>query len=587
MIRIKDHKQLDMFDPWDFLSPKRRRMLDESWPGLFKQHLLCELPVNQIRPFFTEGFGRPSKELYTLLGALLLQQTMDLNDYDTVRQLAFNIEWHFALSITEESDQAKYICEKTIWSWRQILIEHNLDQLMFENLTDKLARIFKVNTDQQRIDSVHIKSNMRKLGRIGIFCQSINKFLANLKRHHKNLFQAVSDQLRERYGSQKALAAFSLVKPSESSKTLQQVSADLYDLIERFKDKDAVCAMHSYKLMQRVLNEQCNVESDDSAAKVTVKPPKQIACDSLQNPSDPDASYSSHKGQGYQVQIMETFTRSEDRKEKEQTLNLITHVAVEKACEHDSHALVPAIEDTQKRNLVPKRVLADTHYGSDDNQQAAQARQVELVAPTAKSIKSDGMDYSNFGFDQTGRVISCPAGHSPVKVSYKKKTQRFSARFDSNHCQRCPLVSQCPVQPGKKQHFLRYSSKDHRLAVRRAAERSEQYIDTYRWRAGVEATMSQYDRLTGGKRLRVRGFKAVRYCATLKAAGLNLLRAAMVRSAKIRARGDHKGRPSALHLPLHMPFPLVKERICAFFYQMVRFCWAQFAWADSYEKLAA
>ena len=574
MIRIKDHKQLDMFDPWDFLSPKRRRMLDESWPGLFKQHLLCELPVNQIRPFFTEGFGRPSKELYTLLGALLLQQTMDLNDYDTVRQLAFNIEWHFALSITEESDQAKYICEKTIWSWRQILIEHDLDQLMFENLTDKLARIFKVNTDQQRIDSVHIKSNMRKLGRIGIFCQSINKFLANLKRHHKNLFQAVSDQLRERYGSQKALAAFSLVKPSESAKTLQQVSADLYDLIERFKDKDAVCAMHSYKLMQRVLNEQCNVESDDSAAKVTVKPPKQIACDSLQNPSDPDASYSSHKGQGYQVQIMETFTRSEDRKEKEQTLNLITHVAVEKACEHDSHALVPAIEDTQKRNLVPKRVLADTHYASDDNQQAAQARQVELVAPTAKSIKSDGMDYSNFGFDQTGRVISCPAGHSPVKVSYKKKTQRFSARFDSNHCQRCPLVSQCPVQPGKKQHFLRYSSKDHRLAVRRAAERSEQYIDTYRWRAGVEATMSQYDRLTGGKRLRVRGFKAVRYCATLKAAGLNLLRAAMVRSAKIRARGDHKGRPSALHLPLHMPFPLVKERICAFFYQMVRFCWA-------------
>jgi hypothetical protein len=92
MIRIKDHKQLDMFDPWDFLSPKRRRMLEEDWPGLFKQHLLCELPVNKICSFFTDGFGRPSKELYTLLGTLVLQQTMDLNDYDTIRQLAFNIE---------------------------------------------------------------------------------------------------------------------------------------------------------------------------------------------------------------------------------------------------------------------------------------------------------------------------------------------------------------------------------------------------------------------------------------------------------------------------------------------------------------
>ncbi|MGD9368518.1 MAG: transposase [Desulfobacteraceae bacterium] len=587
MIRIKDHKQLDMFDPWNFLSPKRRRMLEEDWPGLFKQHLLCELPVAQISPFFTDGFGRPSKELYTLLGALFLQQTMDLNDYDTVRQLAFNIEWHFALNITEESDQAKYICEKTLWSWRQTLIEHNLDQLMFDNFSDKLSLVFKVDTDEQRIDSVHIKSNMRRLGRISIFSQSINKFLVNLKRHHKELFAAVSKQLRERYASKKALAAFSLVKPSESAKTLQKVSADLYDLIEQFKDQDTVCAMHAYKQLQRVLNEQCNVKSDDKADKVNVKKPKEIPCDSLQNPSDPDATYSGHKGQGYQVQIMETFTRCEDEEEKAQTLNLITHVAVEKACEHDSNALIPAIEDTQKRDVGPKSVVADTLYGSDDNHQAAKTKQVDLVAPTFKSNKSDGMDQSHFSFDDTGRVIGCPAGHSPVKVSYKKKTKRFSARFDSNQCRSCPHLGQCPVQPGKKNHFLRYSEKDYRLAVRRAIEVSEEFIDTYRWRAGVEATMSQYDRLTGVKHLRVRGFKAVRYCATLKAAGLNLLRAAMARKARIRAQRARVGGLSPLHSPLHLPFPFVKERICAIFSHMGRFCLAQFGWADSYEKVAA
>ncbi|MCP3865232.1 MAG: transposase, partial [Aestuariibacter sp.] len=577
MIRIKDHKQLDMFDPWEFLSPKRRRMLDESWPGLFREQLLCELPVHNIRPFFREDFGRPSKELYTLLGALLFQQTMDLNDYDTARQLSFNIEWHYALNITEESDQAKYISEKTIWSWRQILLEHNLDQLMFENISGKLAQVFKVNTDEQRIDSVHIKSNMRRLGRIGIFSQTMHKFLVNLKRHHQDLYDTISDELLARYASKKSLAAFSLVKPSESAKTLQVVSADLFDLIEQFKDQRAVCAMHSYKLMQRVLNEQCNVQSDDNGAKVVIKPPKQIASDSLQNPSDPDATYSGHKGQGYQVQIMETFTRCEDEDEKAQTLNLITHVAVEKACEHDSNALMPAIEDTQNRDLAPESILADTLYGSDDNHQAAKAKQVELVAPTFKSNKSDGMDHSNFSFDDTGRVIGCPAGHSPVKVSYKKKTKRFSARFDSNRCQSCPNLGQCPVQAGKKNHFLRYSDKDHRLAVRRATEVSEEFIDAYRWRAGVEATMSQYDRLTGVKHLRVRGFKAVRYCATLKAAGLNLLRAAMVRRTRMRARRAQMGRPS----PLHMPFPFVKERICAFFFHMGRFCLAQTGWADS------
>jgi hypothetical protein len=178
-----------------------------------------------------------------------------------------------------------------------------------------------------------------------------------------------------------------LVKPSESSKTLKQVSADLYDLIEQFKNQDAVCAMHTYKQLKRVLNEQCNVKSDDKSAKVTVKKPKEIPCDSLQNPSDPDATYSGQKGQGYQVQIMETFTRCEDEEEKEQTLNLLTHVAVEKACERDGNALMPAIYDSKKRDLDPKTVLADTHYGSDDNEQAAKAEQVELIAPTFKGGK--------------------------------------------------------------------------------------------------------------------------------------------------------------------------------------------------------
>ena len=73
-------------------------MLDEGWPGLFREHLLNELPVEKIIPFFREDFGRPSKELYTLLGVLLFQQTMDLNDIDTIEQLSFNIQWHYAIT---------------------------------------------------------------------------------------------------------------------------------------------------------------------------------------------------------------------------------------------------------------------------------------------------------------------------------------------------------------------------------------------------------------------------------------------------------------------------------------------------------
>lgn len=562
MIRIKDNKQLPMFDPWDFLSPKRRRMLDESWAGLFREHLLDELPVDKMRPFLCDGFGAPSKELYTLLGVLLFQQAMDLNDQQCIEQLSYNIQWHYALNITEESDQAKYISEKTLWHWRQVLIENALDQLIFDNFGKKLAKVFNVDTDEQRIDSVHIKSNMRKLSRIGIFSQTISKFLVNLKRHHVQLYGAINTDLIERYGSKKALAAFSLVKPSQADKTLEQVSADLYDLIEQFKDRNRVCSMHSYKLMQRVLAEQCDVQPDDNFSRVVVKPAKHVATDSLQNPSDPDAAYNSHKGQGYHAQIMESFTRCEDKRQKEQTLNLITHVAVDKACCHDSKALMPALEASQQRGVKPKTVVADTHYGADKNQQAAKAIDVELIAPTANgSNDRSEAGLRHFSFDNNGRVTGCPQGHSPFNVSYKKKTRRFSARFALKHCSLCLHVGHCPVKPGKNNYFLRYADREYRLAVRRQFEATEQFIDTYRWRAGVEATMSQYNSLTGVKRLRVRGLKAVRFCATLKAAGVNIFRAAAVQAARNRAQQGAR----ELLQPFFTPFAFIKEQLSRLF----------------------
>jgi len=559
MIRINDHKQQQLFDPWGFLSPKRRRLLDESWPGLFREHLLAELPVDRLKPFLRDNFGAPSKELYTLLGALLFQQTMDLTDAQTIEQLSFNIQWHYALNITEESDSAKYISEKTLWHWRQILIAQGLDQLIFDQISTKLAKVFNVKTGSQRIDSVHIKSNMRKLGRIGIFSHTIFKFLTNLKRHHRDLYATLNNQLIDRYATPKALKAFSMIKPSGSAKTLVQVSNDLYDLTGQFKDNKAVIGMHSYKLMQRVLSEQCQIKSDGGKHSVVVKKPKDVPTDSLQNPSDPDAAYSGHKGQGYQVQVMETFTRNEDDQKKKSSLNLITHVAVEKANAQDSDALIPAIEAADHRGVKPDTVLADTLYGGDKNAQTAKGADVELVAPAKdgkNGSQATGMRLCDFTFDDNGRVVSCPAGLNPANVRYKKKTKRFTARFDRERCQACIHIDECPIKPGKKHYYLWYSEANSRLARRRQFEASDEFIDLYRWRAGVEATMSQYDRLTGVKRLRVRGLKSVRFCANLKGAGLNILRAAAVRIAQRKAKRLAKG-PD---LPTLTPLSFFKEQ---------------------------
>jgi hypothetical protein len=311
--------------------------------------------------------------------------------------------------------------------------------------------------------------------------------------------------------------------------------------------------MHSYKLLERVLKEQCNANVSDDKKPVEVKKPKEIPSDSLQNPSDPDATYSGHKGQGYQVQVMETYCKQEEAREG--TLNLITHVQVDPAHESDANALIPAIESTKERKLSPEEVLADSLYGSDENCQEAEQLGVELVAPTMGSKKESSISLSDFEVNEKATIVSCPQGHKPIRT--KKKKSRHTAAFDSQQCINCPNQNSCPVKQGKKHHYLRYTDKEIRLSKRRAYEQTDEFKDRYRWRAGSEATMSEYDRRTGVKHLRVRGFKAVRFCATLKAIGVNIFRATAVRRAVNNDRTAHGG---VLSAQMHAIF-VIKEHL--------------------------
>ena len=100
------------------------------------------------------------------MGTLILQQMHDLTDEETVSQFSFNLQWHYALDIPGESDEAKYLSAKTLWTLRQNVTATGLDRELFEATTETLAKVFNVDTSRQRIDSVHIRSNMRKLGRL-------------------------------------------------------------------------------------------------------------------------------------------------------------------------------------------------------------------------------------------------------------------------------------------------------------------------------------------------------------------------------------------------------------------------------------
>jgi hypothetical protein len=487
-----------------------------------------------------------------MMGLMILQQMHDLTDDQAVEQFCFNIQWHYALNITNSADVASYVSHKSLWTMRDKLSTDGIYNEIFASALTTLVELFQTDLSKQRMDSVHIQSNMRHLGRIGLFVKTIKKFLRNLKRHYRNLFDQLDSTLTFRYLSNKEEALFAMVKPSDSAHTLDQLAEDIFTLIQRFASVSRVNNMASFKLLTRLFKEQCVVEQNKESAekKAAARPNKEVPSDSLQNPSDPDAGYSSHKGKGYQVQVVENYSAGNDKQ-----LSLLTHVAVESADQHDANAVLPALEDLQQQDMAPEDLLADSLYGSDANcEQGRDDYDVKVIAPVMPGNRKK-MHLADFTVDDQGWIVSCPRGMTPARM--KKNKGSYSAAFTPAVCCECPDVKQCPVNKGKKAYYYRYKEKDLRLARRRQYENTADFKEKYRFRAGVEATMSEFDRRTGVKHLRVRGMKAVRFAAVMKAVGINILRASRFR----KHRNNHTAPPCGTSSRLLHAYELVKEQI--------------------------
>src|SRR4030042_5205452 len=120
---------------------------------------------------------------------------------------------------------------------------------------------------------------------------------------------------------------------------------------------------------------------------------------------------------------------------------------------------------------------------------------VEVVSPVMGSPAQKVLLLADFEFSENGRVVRCPEGQQPVKV--KCRGDRYTAAFEIEGCQNCPRREGCPILPGKRHFYLRYDRKAVRLARRRAREQTSEFRDRYRYRAGIEGTISAYEARTG------------------------------------------------------------------------------------------
>jgi hypothetical protein len=512
-------QQTRLFDPFNgVLTPKARQRLLDSWPGVFRYVLLELMPAGTLAEHFDPVMGRPSKELYSMSGLIFLAEYFDWTKDEALNAYCFHMDVHYALNLEPVAqDMSIRTLERNIARFK----EDDLAEAVMADVTVRLVELLGIKIDMQRLDSTHIFSDMASFGRTRLMGVAIKRFLTQVKRHDEQGYNALDESLRQRYAPG-VNQLFADVKKNSESRCLlrQQVAEDMHTLLKHFANHPDHFGKDTYKALERIFHEQCEVQED----KVTVK--AKTGGNVMQNPSDADATYDGHKGPGYQVQLSETC-------HPENPVQLITCAIPQTAVEPDSDAVEPVLDALEQTALLPEQLIGDTLYCSDENVQKAEQRGVELVGPVSGSDQANqDASYERLTIDdfdiheQTEQVLHCPAGHTPDSSVHDGQSEKTTTVMPALACGQCKFYGQCSVEKCKGQYRLEHTAKQRRLAARRREQDTEAFRERYKIRAGIEGTNSGLKRKTGLGQLRVRGGPAVFHAILLKVAGWNMLRAA-------------------------------------------------------------
>jgi hypothetical protein len=522
MIHTVNPRQNRLFDPFvGVIPPAGQRIIGSGWQGVFRHVLLELMPVGKLADHFSRQLGAPTKELYSMAGLVFLADFFDWTAQEATEAYIFRSDVQYALNL----EPGVEVSSRTVERYQKLFREDELAAQVFHDVTIGLAEKLELDISRQRLDSTHLFSHMASFGRTKLMAVAIKRFLTQVIRHAPDQFAALPEEFRKRYQPVESQLFAGATDAEARQRCRQQAAEDLFWVIEHFADRPDMTARSSYKALVTIFGQQCEL----SRGKVVVKAKTGGNC--VQNPSDPDASYDAHKGKGYQVQITETCSPSNE-------VQLITGALPQGAAEPDGAAVIPMLDQLTDSKLLPEEMLADTLYCGDENVQAAEGRGVELVGPIpGREPASDpeALTLDDFAVDErTGRAEACPQGHTPILVERNEEAGTTRIEMAAAACEGCPFRTRCPIHQTRDGRYqLDFTDKDHRTAGRRREQETPVFAERYRMRSGIESTNSGLKNRLGLKRLRVRGRGSVFRVILHKIAGWNLLRAAA--STKLRA----------------------------------------------------
>lgn len=515
MYRSNKVQQMSIYDSYLKLPEHIQKLVDKSWAKDFAEYIFPRINEDRFSVLYSEAGSRPNTPVNVIIGSLMLKEYFGQSEEELLMSIYCDVLYQYALHLTQ---MEKPPVSDRSWSrFRERLVEyeeaHGRD-LMKEEM-ESLARItaehMQLKGNVKRMDSLMVASRCKRMGRLEIV-YAVNERAVRLMNRlgiceympgECMHYLEEDDRNNVIYRCRGAEAGCQIEKAIRESLALRKALEET-----GLSDKE------EYALLCRVIGD--HTETGENG-KREVKDKRAISASSLQNPSDPDATFRRKAGKeytGYVGNVVETVN--------ENGLGVITTMDFEPNTHSDSQFLKDYLEQ-KPEGAAPETLLTDGSYGGQENINLAKEKGVELVT-TGLSGKDPDVIMGEFELTEDGtRVLRCPMGYAPEKSTYKERDSMCRAKFLRCHCEKCPYRERCHTREQKNSFVVYVSTKtvDRANMLKRLS--TEEYRKLARLRNGVECRPSLLRRRMDIDHMPVLEYIRSKICFMVKTGASNLI----------------------------------------------------------------
>ena len=510
--KSNETQQLTIDDRFLNLNPRTKKFVFNSWAKGFSDIVFPAINEQRFAVLYSNNpSSRPNAPVNAIIGSFILKELFGLTDDDLLASILCDVRFQFALRTTSFEEQP--FSDRTFSRFRERLYRYEMEtgiDLLREEM-NALAEVFVkylgIEPTLKRMDSLMVSSSAKRMTRLEILYTCVANVVKLVHRTGEVQYLKSLEHYLDAEDRNKMIY---YRKTEEQNDRIQQVVNDALLLISVLPE--AYDEFAEYQLLVRALDDQTEFNSEGN---LVLQDKTKILPSSLQNPSDPDATYRSKAGKkhsGYVGNVVETFGEKGA---------IITDYDYKQNSHSDSEFCKSTVE-TLGPQEQPTVLLADGAYASNENSDLAEQNNIELVT-TALNGKPPKAIHAKFELNRsTKEVTKCPFGYEPIKTAYYPSTGMYRASFSKATCSTCPLREECGVKMQQKSSVIVISEKMVDRSAYLEKMDSKEYRELSKKRNGVEGIPSILRRKYNVDQMPVRGLVRSKMWFAFKIAAINV-----------------------------------------------------------------